>query len=837
MLCVDFFSNICYTILIQWRKDTQKQIMPNYIEKIDTVNAPVIPLRGMCAFPSLPVNFELERDISKNAAMCAAESDMIVFLVMQKDVQTELPTADDLYPVGCLARIKQLTKTDEDFLRITCEGLCRATLSRLAVTGDFYRADVITKTVTLDDHASGIRSEALRDECVRAIEGILRYIPSVSKDALNSLRSITNPGLMADFVAANIFVRPEDKQQVLSVFEPLDRLEQTLVLIHSEENLLRTEMTIHRKVREQIDENQRDYYMREQLKVLQNELGMDGDEEIDEYSAKVRDAILPDEVRERMEKEVSRLAKTAFGSPEAAVIRNYIDTVLDIPWGTKTEDTIDVAAARKILDDDHDGLKKVKERILEYLAVKQLNPELRNQIICLVGPPGVGKTSLGASIARAMGRKYVRISLGGVRDEADIRGHRKTYIGSMPGRIITALTQAKSMNPVILLDEVDKMCASVQGDPEAALLEVLDGEQNKAFNDHFIEMPVDLSDCMFICTANSLEPITRPLLDRMEVIELNTYTKSEKTAIARHHLIPKQLKRHGLNGRKLRITDGALSVLIDGYTKESGVRLLERYIAELCRKCAMVIISGEAKSLTVSERNIESLLGPRKFIDEEKNGEDLVGVVNGLAYTAVGGELLKIETSIMDGSGKLELTGTLGDVMKESAKIAVSYIRAHSTELGVAPDFYKTKDIHIHIPEGAVPKDGPSAGVTLLTSLVSALSGRKVRGNIAMTGEITLTGRVLAIGGLREKTAAAYAASISRVIIPKENRRDIAELGSEIRDAITFFPVTTVNEVLALALTPAQGIMTEAVQDSVALKNLVVIPDAPASKAPGAYCK
>lgn len=812
--------------------------MSRYIEKIDSVSAPVIPLRGMCVFPSLPMSFELERDISKKAALAASDGDMTVFLVMQRDASDEAPGIDALYPVGCLARIKQLTRTDEDFLRISCEGLCRATLSKLSTDGEYYRAELVSKTVTLDEFSASLRSEALRDECVRSIEGILRYIPGVSKDALNTVRSITNPGLLADYVAATIFVRPEDKQQVLSVYEPLERLERTLFLIRSEEELLRTEMQIHMKVREQIDENQRDYYMREQLKVLQNELGMDGDEEIDEYSAKVRDAVLPDEVRERMEKEVSRLAKTAFGSPEAAVIRNYIDTVLDIPWGKKSEDTLDVSRARRILDADHDGLDKVKERICEYLAVKQLNPELRNQIICLVGPPGVGKTSLGASVARAMGREYVRVSLGGVRDEADIRGHRKTYIGSMPGRIITALTQAHTLNPVILLDEVDKMCSSVQGDPEAALLEVLDAEQNKSFCDHFVELAVDLSDCMFICTANSLDPITRPLLDRMEVIELSTYTKSEKTMIARHHLIPKQLKRHGLNGRRLKITDEGLSVLIDGYTRESGVRSLERYIAELCRKCATVIISGEAKSLTVSERNIEKLLGPRKFIDDGYDRRDLVGVVNGLAYTSVGGDMLKIETSVMDGTGKLNLTGTLGDVMKESAGIAYSYVRAHAKQLGADGEFYKNKDIHIHIPEGAVPKDGPSAGVTLLTSLVSALSGRAVCGELAMTGEITLTGRVLAIGGLKEKSAAAYAAGIKRVIIPAENERDLCELGEEVRSAISFIPVRSVDEVLALALCPKEDAAAKGMETTACVppKEIRAIPEAPKPAAPGAYC-
>ena len=569
--------------------------------------------------------------------------------------------------------------------------------------------------------------------------------------------------------------------------------------------------------------------------MIQNELGMDGDEEVDEYYEKIEKAELSDEIREKLNKEVVRLSKTPYGSPEAAVIRNYIDICLEIPWSAKTEDRLDVKEAREILDRDHDGLDKVKERICEYLAVKQLNPELRNQIICLVGPPGVGKTSLGESIARAMNRKYVRVSLGGIRDESDIRGHRKTYIGSMPGRIITALTQAGVRNPVILLDEIDKMCSSVQGDPASALLEVLDSEQNKAFRDHFVELPVDLSDCLFIATANSLDPVARPLLDRMEVIELHTYTKNEKKAIAEHHLIPKQLKRHGLTSRMLRIREDALDLLIDGYTKEAGVRTLERKIASLCRKAASVIVSEKSKSVTVSVSSLEKYLGPRIFIDEVRESEDLIGVVSGLAYTEVGGDLLKIETTVMDGTGKLELTGTLGDVMKESAHIAVSYVRAHAAELGIPSDFYKNKDIHIHVPEGAVPKDGPSAGVTMLTSLVSTLTGRAVKCDIAMTGELTLTGRVLPIGGLREKTAAAAAAGIKRVIIPKENARDLAEIDAAVRSALAFFPCSRAEEVLALALNPTQR------RDTVCTKEsdpaILHIPESAKYNPAGAYCK
>ena len=812
--------------------------MPKYIEKIDTAIAPVIPLRMICAFPGIPISFEIDRVGSVAACDEALATDMMVLLLTQRDPSVETPEASDLYTVGCLARIKQSTRTEENYVRLTCEGMCRAQVTALIRDGDVLRAQMMTKTVTLEDHTHDIRSAALMKECMKSLDGIKRCAPIVSPEMMTAASGIRNPGLLADFAAANVIADQDERQEILETFEPLERLEKVIVFMETEKEVLRCEMGIQKKVREAIDDNQRDYYMREQLKVLQNELGMDGDEEIDEYTAKVRDARLPDDVRERLTKEVSHLAKTAFGSPEAAVIRNYIDTCLDIPWLEKTEDTINVRYAREILDEDHDGLDKVKERICEYLAVKQLNPELKNQIICLVGPPGVGKTSLGASIARAMGRKYVRVSLGGIRDESDIRGHRKTYIGSMPGRIITGLTEAKTSNPVMLLDEVDKMCSSMQGDPESALLEVLDAEQNKAFRDHFIEMPVDLSDCLFICTANTLETVARPLLDRMEVIELHTYTKSEKTAIARHHLIPKQLKRHGLNGRKLKITDDGLSVLIDAYTKESGVRTLERYIAALCRKCAAVLVDGEAKSVTVSAKNIEKYLGPKRFIDEAGEKDDLVGVVSGLAYTEVGGDLLKVESSVMDGTGKIELTGTLGDVMKESAHIAVSYIRAHAKEWGIDADFYKTKDIHIHVPEGAVPKDGPSAGVTMLTSLVSTLTGRAVHCDIAMTGELTLTGRVLPIGGLREKTAAAYAAGIRRVLIPKENERDIAELGEEVRAGLTFIPCSRAEEVLSLALCKAD-VSAKPVTNigQPELPGICVIPESAPVHQPGAYCK
>ena len=519
-------------------------------------------------------------------------------------------------------------------------------------------------------------------------------------------------------------------------------------------------------------------------------------------TAKIDKATLPKKVEEKLRRELARFSKTLFGSPEATVSRGYLETCLDIPWNEKTTDTLDIKEAEKILNDDHEGLEKVKERILEYLAVKQLNPELRNQIICFVGPPGVGKTSLGKSIARAMGRKYARISLGGVRDESDIRGHRKTYIGSMPGRIITALIEAGTMNPVIQLDEIDKVCRDAHGDPASALLEVLDSEQNKEFRDHFIEMPVDLSDCLFLASANTLDTVPSPLIDRMEIIELHTYTPREKFAIAKNHLIPKQFARHGLKKSMLKISDDAIYELISGYTRESGVRNLEREIADLCRKSAKYMIDHDTKSVSVSKERLRELLGERKYTDDGMYTSDQVGVVNGLAYTEVGGDVLKIEVTVMEGSGKLELTGTLGDVMKESARIALSYVRAHSGELSIPTDFYKTKDIHIHVPEGAVPKDGPSAGVTMVTSIASALSGRTVRCDTAMTGEVTLTGRVLPIGGLREKTTAAYIMGIKRVIIPVGNVPDLEKIDPQVRSELKFIPCSHVSEVLSAAFTP-----------------------------------
>ena len=771
--------------------------MARFIEKVEKLTLPVIPLRGMVAFPSVPINFELEREMSKKACDAALAADMYVFLVAQKDLRCEVPERKDLYTVGCVAKIKQTLKKPDGNIRVVAEGMCRGHISEMFSDDGCLYADIISKTMTGESSVTDIKAEALIRELQNTMEDMIQYLPPVSDEFLLAVRSITNPGLLADFLASSLFVRYDDKQQVLEMTDPTRRVEKAVVIMENEISLLETEMEIHKKVKEQIDENQRDYYLREQLKVIQNELE-EGDD--DDYYGKIKKAKLPKEIEEKLLKELGRLQKSSFGSPEASVLRNYLDICLDIPWNKRTADRVDIDAARKILDADHDGLKKVKERLLEYLAVKQFNPELRHQILCLVGPPGVGKTSLASSIARAMKRKYVRVSLGGVRDESDIRGHRKTYVASMPGRIITALTQCGSMNPLMLLDEVDKMCADAHGDPSSALLEVLDAEQNKSFRDHFIEMPVDLSECFFIATANTLDTIPRPLIDRMEIIELNTYTPSEKLSIAKNHLIPKQLKRHGLNKRMLKITDDAIEELIQGYTRESGVRTLEREIASLCRKAAKKIVEEELKSVVVDRDTVKVLLGGRKFIDEGISGKAEVGVTNGLAYTEVGGDLLKVEALPMPGSGKIELTGTLGDVMKESAHIAVSYIRSHARTLGIAEDFYKTQDIHIHVPEGAVPKDGPSAGVTLTTSLVSALSGVPVRGDIAMTGEITLTGRVIPIGGLREKSTAAYTAGIRHILIPRDNVKDLEEIDPIVREEVTFTPVSRVDEVLDIAL-------------------------------------
>ena len=776
--------------------------MPKYIEKAERMHLPALAMRGLIAFPAIPLTFEVADEADAGVCLEAEKNDGVIFIVSLRDLSLTGTTEENLYSVGTVVKIKQTVKLPEGNLKVFAAGICRATAENLTIDDSIITADVIGKDLRLADKNS-VKAEALVAEMRNTFDSFSKLMPKPSNELVTAIKSLSDPGLLADFIAGSVLMNYVDKQMVLEEFDPMRRAELVCLLMERESDILRTEMNIHKKVRAQLDANQRDYYLKEQLRAIRDELGEneeEEDEEIVEYNSKIAAANLPDEVREKLVKEVKKLAKTPYTSAESSVMRNYLDLCLELPWGVKSKDRIDVAAAKKILDEDHDGLDRVKERILEFIAVKQLNPELKNQVLCLVGPPGTGKTSIGASVARALKRKYVRVSLGGVRDEADIRGHRKTYIAAMPGRIVTAINQAGTMNPVILLDEIDKLTRDAHGDPAAALLEVLDAEQNKAFRDHFVELPVDLSDCLFIATANDMENIPRPLADRMEIIELKIYTRHEKLAIAKDHLIPKQLKRHGLNKRMLRIKEDAVLEIIDFYTREAGVRNLEREIASVCRKAAKNIVGQGLKSVTVKAENVKDYLGVRKILPDKIYSDNEVGVVNGLAYTEVGGDLLRVEAAAMPGSGKVELTGSLGDVMKESAKAAITYIRSHSEELGVDSEFYKTKDIHIHVPEGAVPKDGPSAGVTIITALASELSGKPVRRDIAMTGEVTLRGRVLAIGGLKEKTMAAYKAGVHTVCIPSENQRDLSEIDPLVRENLEFIPCSNVDQVLKAAI-------------------------------------
>ena len=807
--------------------------MPKYTEKIKKQLLPLVPLDGVVIFPAIPISVELTSKQAVKACEKASSNDGEAFFVLRKfdDSRAAVSAASsdilipekDVYTIGCTAFIKQIVKFREDNARVVVEGISRAEIVSL-ITDDekIPMATVLNKSVKLEsDGDPEVEAQifALRN----FFNEFSERLPKLSSDLLLSVQSITSPGLLSDFIACNTLVDIRDKQEVLEQFDPIERVRRLAFILAREGEIVKTGMDIREKVHAQIEKSQREYYLREQLKLIQSELGEsvrdsdiaggfydEDDSEISEYMEKIALAKLPQEVEEKLIKETKKLAKTPFNSAEAGVLRNYLDVCLEIPWNKRTKDRVDIEAARKILDRDHDGLEKVKERIIEYLAVKQLNPDLRHQIICLVGPPGTGKTSIAKSIADSMKRKYVRVSLGGIRDEADIRGHRKTYIGSMPGRIITAVTQAGVCNPLILLDEIDKLSHDAHGDPASAMLEVLDREQNKAFRDHFVELPVDLSGCMFIATANTAETIPKPLIDRMEVIELHTYTRHEKLSIAKNHLIPKQRRFHGLTARNLKFTDDAIYEIIDYYTAEAGVRKLEREIASICRKAAKKIVEYKALSedgkkkgrecIKVSRDSVSQLLGARKIIPDNIENNDDIGEVNGLAYTEVGGDLLHIEAVSMPGTGKIELTGSLGDVMKESAHAAVTYIRAHAEQLSIAPDFYKTRDLHIHVPEGAVPKDGPSAGVTIATALASELSGRKVRRDIAMTGEITLHGRVLPIGGLREKTAAAYKTGVKTVLIPKENERDLEDIDPVVREKLRFVPCSRIGDVLAEAL-------------------------------------
>ena len=765
-----------------------------------TRNIPVLALRGLTAFPGQTMSFDAERDISIFALDNAMENDRRLLAVTQRELSTAEPGEKELYTIGTVCHILQIIKTSDTTVRVIVEGECRARLHRLWQKKPFLQAQAELLPETESRHTA--RSEALIRRTYVLFGEYRELVGSISDDFSAAVLDCGDTGRLADLITQNINLRHQDRQRVLEELHPDKRLRIVNDILTHEVDVLSLESEMEQKVRMRVAQVQKDMILREQVKVLQHELGDDGDEEIEEYTARIEAAHLPDEVHKKLTKEVERLAKQPFGSAEASVIRNYLDVCLELPWNKSTRERADVAQARKILDKEHYGLDKVKERVLEFIAVRQLNPDAKGKILCLVGPPGVGKTSVAMSVARAMNRKCARLSLGGVRDEADIRGHRKTYIGAMPGRIIDALTRAGSMNPLLVLDEIDKLASDMRGDPASALLEVFDSEQNYAFRDHFLEIPVDLSRVMFITTANTLDTIPRPLLDRMEVIELSSYTDEEKLEIARQHLLPKQLKEHGLKRTQFHMTDGAIRRVITDYTRESGVRILERQLGKLCRKAAMQLVTSDVKRISITEKNIPDYLGTVRYTPAVHITRDETGVVNGLAWTEVGGEILEVEVNVMDGSGKLELTGNLGTVMQESAKAALSCLRSRMESLHLERDFYKTKDIHIHFPEAATPKDGPSAGIAITTAMLSALTGRKVRGDVAMTGEVTLRGRVLPIGGLKEKTMAALRNGIKTVIIPKENEKDLAEIDQTVRKALHFVPVETVDAVFAAALVP-----------------------------------
>lgn len=761
---------------------------------------PVIAMRGLVLFPRMVLHFDVGRKISVHALNAAVQGDRKIFMVAQRDLESDEVRPENLCKVGVVATVKQILKPGDEVLRVVVEGEYRAKMVEMVSQEPHLEAicrPYPLRTVRRTGNA-GVMCEALVRTVKDYFEDYCMLSPKMPKEFVMGVYMSDDPVYIAEYIAGNIPMSVEQKQAILEQSSPVRRLELLAGYLESENEILSTEQEIQERVREQIDRNQREYYLREQMKVISEELdeGDSPENEVEGYLKKIKALGLDEECKEKLTKEANRLTKMPSSSHEAGVVRGYLDTCIELPWNKKTPDKLDVLKAKKVLERDHYGMNKVKERIIELIAVRKLAPDIRGQIICLSGPPGVGKTSIAKSIAKAMGRKYARVSLGGVRDESDIRGHRKTYIGSMPGRIINAVKLAGSKNPLILLDEIDKLGNDFRGDPSSALLEVLDSEQNMAFRDHFVELPFDLSDVLFIATANNLSTVPPPLLDRMEVIELSSYTREEKQNIAKNHLIPKQLRRHGLKTTQASFTKEGIYILIDSYTREAGVRELEREIASVLRKCASKVAQGEDGKITLNQEGVKALMGVPKYKPDDLEQFDQIGVVNGLAWTSVGGELLQVEVSVLKGSGKLELTGSLGEVMKESAQTAVSVVRRIAVEYGIDPDFYKDNDIHIHFPEGAVPKDGPSAGITIVTALVSALSEVKVRHEIAMTGEITLRGRVLPIGGLREKTMAAYRNNIKKVLVPQQNEADLAELESVVLENIEIKPLSRIEDVL-----------------------------------------
>jgi len=761
---------------------------------------PLLPLRGLTVFPYMVLHFDVGREKSIKAVEEAMNNEQLIFLSTQKDIKTDDPKPEDVYTFGTVSKIKQIMKLQNGNIRILVEGIARGKIVNIFDETTHYLAELrkypSAKIESTDEVEAFMR--AAKD----MLDDYLKYLPKLPHEIIAQVMNINDVEEFIDVVAGNIFVKQEDKMEILSETNIIKRMEKLIDIMNNESQIMKIEFDIAARVKNEMDRHQKEYYLREQVKAINEELGdKDGlQSDCDEYRTKISKLNVTDEIKEKLLKDVDRLSKMSAMSADSAVMRNYLDVVLELPWGVYTKDRLSVKQAKNILDADHYGLDDVKERITEYLAVKHITKDYNGTILCFVGPPGVGKTSVAKSIAKAMNRNYVRISLGGIRDEAEIRGHRKTYVGAMPGRIVNAIKQAKSMNAFVLLDEIDKLSSDYKGDPSSALLEVLDSEQNFSFRDNFLEIPMDLSNIVFVTTANSLETISRPLLDRMEVINISSYTLQEKIEITLNHLIPKQRKKHGLDAKTLRITRDAVRDIVNYYTKEAGVRNLERSIAEICRKTAKNIVENDVKSVTVTPINLEKYLGKRKFMYADIENSDEVGVANGLAWTSVGGDTLQIETNVVPGTGKVELTGKLGDVMKESAVAAISYIRANCDKLGIANDFYKKFDIHVHVPEGAVPKDGPSAGITIATSVVSALTEIPVKHDVAMTGEITIRGRVLPIGGLKEKAIAAHRAGAKTVIIPKQNEPDINDIPEVVRNELDFVTVDNIGKVLSVAL-------------------------------------
>ena len=770
------------------------------MERKRPVIVPMIALRGLTIFPGMAISFPAGRQKSLDALQAAEENGKEIFLVTQKDPSTPDPGRNDVYDIGVLAEVKQVLKLPGNLTHVIVEGKYRGRLEHIHVRNCDY-GEIIPIPQDFDDPDETM--QAVMKLAVEEYEDYLKLASNTAAmDLMGNVLAATRPGQLADIIAAGLELSYNRKQVFLDILNPFERLESIIRLMQSERRVLDIKKEIEEKTKQKIDQNQREYYLREELKVIQEELGdKDGvGADAAKYRKQLEEKNPPAPVKETIEKEIDRMLKIPVTSPESNVARTYIETMLSLPWTETTEEIFDLPKAAEILDEDHYGMKKVKERILEYLAVRKNAPEETATILCLVGPPGVGKTSIARSIAKALNRKYVRMSLGGVKDEAEIRGHRRTYIGAMPGRIINAMKLVGTVNPLMLLDEVDKLGVSHNGDPAAALLEVLDPEQNHTFRDHFVEQPYDLSKVLFMCTANSLETIPGPLRDRMEIIELSSYTSNEKRHIAEEHLVAKQRKRHGLTAKQLKFKSDAIDAIIDGYTREAGVRQLERVIGEVCRKAVTTILSGEKKTMTVSAKNLEDLLGARKFMPETIYSQPQVGIVRGLAWTRVGGTTLSVEVNVMPGEGKFKVTGNLGKVMQESAEAAISFIRSRQEAFKLEPDFYKKKDIHIHIPEGATPKDGPSAGVTMATAMLSALTGIPVRNDVAMTGEVTIRGRVLAIGGLQEKVLAAKKVGIKTVVLPKENEKDLNEILPEIKEGMEFVLAETMDDVLQTAL-------------------------------------